>query len=219
MGPEPAVNAVFANKIAAIEDPDERAAFIAEQRGVYEEDVDLLRLASRARRRRRRAAGATCATRSSPASPWPPARTATSPTAATASPPSERASMPWCEDCVQFWNPNSLPVDGAVPDAAAGSSPSPGARRRGLKAPWHFKVLVACAAVYLVWRFLQLFGVLPDPTGCSPGGAGSRLHLLGQRAGARSRRCGRRPRRELGVDRDRALLLEDVQLLGQSPAK
>jgi acetyl-CoA carboxylase carboxyltransferase component len=46
MGPDPAVNAVFANKIAAIEDPDERAAFIAEQRRIYEEDVDLLRLAS-----------------------------------------------------------------------------------------------------------------------------------------------------------------------------
>ena len=46
MGPEPAVNAVFANKIAAIEDPEERAAFVAEQLRVYEEDVDLLRLAS-----------------------------------------------------------------------------------------------------------------------------------------------------------------------------
>jgi acetyl-CoA carboxylase carboxyltransferase component len=46
MGPEPAVNAVFANKIAAIDDPEERAAFIAEQRRIYEEDVDLLRLAS-----------------------------------------------------------------------------------------------------------------------------------------------------------------------------
>jgi acetyl-CoA carboxylase carboxyltransferase component len=46
MGPEPAVNAVFANKIAAIDDPDERAEFIAEQLRLYEEDVDLLRLAS-----------------------------------------------------------------------------------------------------------------------------------------------------------------------------
>jgi acetyl-CoA carboxylase carboxyltransferase component len=46
MGPEAAVNAVFANKIAEIEDPDEREAFIAEQRQIYEEDVDLLRLAS-----------------------------------------------------------------------------------------------------------------------------------------------------------------------------
>ena len=46
MGPEAAVNAVFANKIAAIEDPAEREAFVAEQRKLYEEDVDLYRLAS-----------------------------------------------------------------------------------------------------------------------------------------------------------------------------
>jgi acetyl-CoA carboxylase carboxyltransferase component len=46
MGPEAAINAVFANKIAAIEDPVERDDFVAEQRRVYEEDVDLLRLAS-----------------------------------------------------------------------------------------------------------------------------------------------------------------------------
>lgn len=46
MGPEAAVNAVFANKIEAIEDPDERQAFVDEQRTAYETDVDLLRLAS-----------------------------------------------------------------------------------------------------------------------------------------------------------------------------
>ena len=46
MGPEAAVNAVFANKIAAIDDPDDAAAFVAEQRRIYEEDVDILRLAS-----------------------------------------------------------------------------------------------------------------------------------------------------------------------------
>jgi len=46
MGPEAAVNAVFANKIEAIEDLAEREAFVLEQRRIYEEDVDLLRLAS-----------------------------------------------------------------------------------------------------------------------------------------------------------------------------
>jgi len=46
MGPEPAVNAVFANKIAAIEDPDDRQAYINERLVEYEADVDLLRLAS-----------------------------------------------------------------------------------------------------------------------------------------------------------------------------
>jgi acetyl-CoA carboxylase carboxyltransferase component len=46
MGPEAAVNAVFANKIEAITDPEERAAFVENERRIYEEDVDLLRLAS-----------------------------------------------------------------------------------------------------------------------------------------------------------------------------
>jgi methylmalonyl-CoA decarboxylase subunit alpha len=46
MGAEPAVNAVFYNKIQAIEDPDERAAFVAERRAEYEEDVDLVHLAA-----------------------------------------------------------------------------------------------------------------------------------------------------------------------------
>jgi len=46
MGPEAAVNAVYANKIAAIDDPAERDAFVTDRRGEYEADVDLLRLAS-----------------------------------------------------------------------------------------------------------------------------------------------------------------------------
>lgn len=46
MGPEAAVNAVYANKIAAIDDPDERAAFVTARREEYEADVDLYRLAS-----------------------------------------------------------------------------------------------------------------------------------------------------------------------------
>ena len=46
MGPEAAVNAVYANRISAIEDDDERAEFVAGRRSEYEADVDLLRLAS-----------------------------------------------------------------------------------------------------------------------------------------------------------------------------
>ena len=46
MGPEAAINAVYANKIAAIADPDARQEFVAEQRAIYETDVDLLHLAS-----------------------------------------------------------------------------------------------------------------------------------------------------------------------------
>ena len=46
MGPEAAVNAVFANKIAEISDPTEREQFVTERRAEYERDVDLLHLAS-----------------------------------------------------------------------------------------------------------------------------------------------------------------------------
>ncbi|MFI1992491.1 acyl-CoA carboxylase subunit beta [Actinoplanes sp. NPDC020271] len=46
MGAEAAVNAVYANKIAAIEDPEARAAFVAERRAEYERDIDIMRLAS-----------------------------------------------------------------------------------------------------------------------------------------------------------------------------
>jgi acetyl-CoA carboxylase carboxyltransferase component len=46
MGPHAAVNAVYANKIAEIEDADEREAFVLDKREEYERDVDLMRLAS-----------------------------------------------------------------------------------------------------------------------------------------------------------------------------
>jgi acetyl-CoA carboxylase carboxyltransferase component len=46
MGPEAAVNAVYANKIAAIEDGAEREQFVQDMRREYEQDVDLERLAA-----------------------------------------------------------------------------------------------------------------------------------------------------------------------------
>jgi acetyl-CoA carboxylase carboxyltransferase component len=45
MGAEAAVNAVYYNKIMAIEDEQERAAFIEKLRAEYEEDIDIVRLA------------------------------------------------------------------------------------------------------------------------------------------------------------------------------
>jgi acetyl-CoA carboxylase carboxyltransferase component len=46
MGPEAAVNAVYANRIAALPEGEERDRFVADERRRYEEDVDMLRLAS-----------------------------------------------------------------------------------------------------------------------------------------------------------------------------
>jgi acetyl-CoA carboxylase carboxyltransferase component len=46
MGAEAAVNAVYANKIAALANEAARAAFVAEKREEYERDIDIVRLAS-----------------------------------------------------------------------------------------------------------------------------------------------------------------------------
>jgi acetyl-CoA carboxylase carboxyltransferase component len=46
MGPEPAVNAVYYNRIHDIEDEQERAEFVAARIREYEEDVDLVHLAA-----------------------------------------------------------------------------------------------------------------------------------------------------------------------------
>jgi len=45
MGAEAAVNAVYANKIAAIEDDGERDRYVAGLREAYEQDIDIVRLA------------------------------------------------------------------------------------------------------------------------------------------------------------------------------
>lgn len=46
MGAQPAVQAVYANKIAAIADEDERNTFVRERQREYEADIDVVRLAS-----------------------------------------------------------------------------------------------------------------------------------------------------------------------------
>ena len=48
MGPEAAINAVYANKLAAIDDPEERAEREAALREEYREDIDVHRMASEA---------------------------------------------------------------------------------------------------------------------------------------------------------------------------
>ena len=46
MGPQAAINAVYANRIAALEDDAAREEFVAAKREEYEQDVDILRLAA-----------------------------------------------------------------------------------------------------------------------------------------------------------------------------
>ncbi len=46
MGPQAAINAVFFNQVQAIEDEDERAAFVEKLRREYRDEIDVLHLAS-----------------------------------------------------------------------------------------------------------------------------------------------------------------------------
>jgi acetyl-CoA carboxylase carboxyltransferase component len=46
MGPQAAINAVFYNQVQAIEDEDERSAFVEQLRAEYSEEIDTLHLAS-----------------------------------------------------------------------------------------------------------------------------------------------------------------------------
>ena len=84
--------------------------------------------------------------------------------------------MPWCDSCARYWNPNSLTRQGACPDcgrtvdpAAKAPAPAPSEatslagdpsiRLKELdeyKAPWHFKLMVTLAVVYLVFRIIQM---------------------------------------------------------------
>jgi acetyl-CoA carboxylase carboxyltransferase component len=46
MGPQAAINAVYYNQVQAIEDENERAAFVEKLRTEYSEEIDILHLAS-----------------------------------------------------------------------------------------------------------------------------------------------------------------------------
>lgn len=46
MGPDAAVNGIYYNQIQAIEDPDERQAFITKKRDEYAEDIDVFKIAN-----------------------------------------------------------------------------------------------------------------------------------------------------------------------------
>ena len=65
--------------------------------------------------------------------------------------------MPFCEHCAKFWSPNSMPVTGMCPSCGQQiATPQELEEASEYKAPWHFKVMVALAVVYLSWRLLQL---------------------------------------------------------------
>jgi len=63
-------------------------------------------------------------------------------------------TVPHCDTCERFYNPNTLRPDGRCPecDDQLGESLT---RFEREGAPWHFKVLVAVTVAYLSWRLIQ----------------------------------------------------------------
>ena len=116
MGPEPAVNAVYANKIAAIETRPSGRRSWRSGGAEYEEDVNLLHLASELVVDAVVDFDRVCARRSCADSRRPMDASGSSSRSATACRRCELARlMPWCDDCSKFWNPNSVTADGKCP--------------------------------------------------------------------------------------------------------
>ncbi len=65
--------------------------------------------------------------------------------------------MPFCEDCAKFWSPNTMPVTGKCPSCGLQiAEPQDIEEASEYRAPWHFKLMVALAAVYLTFRVIQM---------------------------------------------------------------
>jgi len=76
--------------------------------------------------------------------------------------------VPWCERCSRFLNPNTIATDGSCPscgrtvevaerpaDQTSPTAVEVDTADEGVKAPWHFWVMVIGVAVYLGWRLIQ----------------------------------------------------------------
>jgi len=63
--------------------------------------------------------------------------------------------MPWCEECAKYMAPSAMNEDGTCPVCGNEiEEPPPAAEDE--KTPWHFKLLVAAAVLYMVWRIIDL---------------------------------------------------------------
>jgi hypothetical protein len=68
--------------------------------------------------------------------------------------------MPWCDGCDQWRSPNALQADGTCATCGgevgrAGPADVAVDEQEAPKVPWHFWVLVASAAIYLIWRAIE----------------------------------------------------------------
>ncbi len=64
--------------------------------------------------------------------------------------------MPWCEECAKYMAPSAMNEDGTCPTCGRQIEERPEAADDE-RTPWHFKLLVVAAVLYMVWRLVDLF--------------------------------------------------------------
>ena len=64
--------------------------------------------------------------------------------------------MPWCEECAKYMAPSAMNEDGTCPACGRTIEERPESADDE-KTPWHFKLLIVAAVLYMVWRLIDLF--------------------------------------------------------------
>lgn len=75
--------------------------------------------------------------------------------------------MPWCEECARYLAPTAMTAEGACPACGRVPAATAGltggtldlkalAGDEGVRAPWHFRLLVVLLVAYLAWRIVDL---------------------------------------------------------------
>jgi hypothetical protein len=62
--------------------------------------------------------------------------------------------VPWCDPCSHYYAPTALADGGDCPEC--GEHIADPHEEQDVKVPWHFWVLLVAAAIYLVWRIVQM---------------------------------------------------------------
>ena len=60
--------------------------------------------------------------------------------------------MPWCDACNRYASSDSLGPEGECPSCGRPVATAPDDVEGAPHAPWHFRLLVTAAVLYLAWR-------------------------------------------------------------------
>jgi hypothetical protein len=67
-------------------------------------------------------------------------------------------TVPYCEPCDRFYNPNTLSPAGECPEGHQVADPEEDEPLPSV--PWHFKLMLVALIAYLGWRLVQFIAML-----------------------------------------------------------